>query len=80
MRDETKNPNAEIINVLIVKHPPSHPLSPINQVQTFGRKKTAVAVVHCKAGKGLIKFNGASRCNIPQQRAVRIKASGKKKS
>ena len=29
------------------------------QVQTFGRKKTAVAVVHCKAGKGLIKFNGA---------------------
>ena len=22
------------------------------QVQTFGRKKTAVAVVHCKAGKG----------------------------
>ena len=29
------------------------------QVQTFGRKKTAVAVVHCKAGKGLIRFNGA---------------------
>jgi len=28
-------------------------------VQTFGRKKTAVAVVHCKAGKGLIRFNGA---------------------
>ncbi|MDP2437526.1 MAG: uS9 family ribosomal protein [archaeon] len=28
-------------------------------VQCFGRKKTAVAVAHCKAGKGLIKINGA---------------------
>ncbi|CAG9463877.1 unnamed protein product [Pedinophyceae sp. YPF-701] len=28
-------------------------------VQTFGRKKTAVAVAHCKKGKGLIKINGA---------------------
>merc|ERR1711974_275290 len=27
-------------------------------VQTFGRKKTAVAVAHCKKGKGLIKVNG----------------------
>ncbi|KAL0922234.1 40S ribosomal protein S16 [Dendrobium catenatum] len=27
-------------------------------VQCFGRKKTAVAVTHCKAGKGLIKVNG----------------------
>ncbi|PKU65355.1 40S ribosomal protein S16 [Dendrobium catenatum] len=30
----------------------------VNSVQCFGRKKTAVAVTHCKAGKGLIKING----------------------
>ncbi|PKA62557.1 40S ribosomal protein S16 [Apostasia shenzhenica] len=30
----------------------------IPAVQCFGRKKTAVAVTHCKAGKGLIKVNG----------------------
>ena len=27
-------------------------------VQTFGRKKTAVAVSYCKKGRGLIKVNG----------------------
>ena len=27
-------------------------------VQTFGKKKTATAVAHCKRGKGLIKING----------------------
>ncbi|KAI0603342.1 40S ribosomal protein S16 [Biscogniauxia mediterranea] len=27
-------------------------------VQCFGKKKTAVAVSHCKAGTGLIKVNG----------------------
>jgi small subunit ribosomal protein S16e len=27
-------------------------------VQTFGRKKTAVAVAFCKQGRGLIKING----------------------
>merc|ERR1712070_114273 len=27
-------------------------------VQTFGRKKTAVAVSYCKKGRGLIKING----------------------
>ena len=27
-------------------------------VQCFGRKKTAVAVAHCKRGRGLIKING----------------------
>ncbi|KAG2500615.1 hypothetical protein HYH03_001382 [Edaphochlamys debaryana] len=27
-------------------------------VQTFGRKKTAVAVAYCKQGSGLIKLNG----------------------
>src|SRR3989338_6651244 len=30
-----------------------------NAVQTFGRKKTAVAVAHCKTGRGLIKINGS---------------------
>eukprot|EP00010_Vexillifera_abyssalis_P008614 CAMPEP_0201544150 /NCGR_PEP_ID=MMETSP0173_2-20130828/691_1 /ASSEMBLY_ACC=CAM_ASM_000268 /TAXON_ID=218659 /ORGANISM="Vexillifera sp., Strain DIVA3 564/2" /LENGTH=142 /DNA_ID=CAMNT_0047952179 /DNA_START=69 /DNA_END=497 /DNA_ORIENTATION=- len=29
-----------------------------NSVQCFGRKKTAVAVAHCKQGRGLIKING----------------------
>ena len=27
-------------------------------VQTFGRKKSAVAVSHCKKGRGLIQING----------------------
>jgi small subunit ribosomal protein S16e len=30
----------------------------INSVQTFGRKKTAVAVAYCKQGRGLIRVNG----------------------
>ncbi|GJV64295.1 40S ribosomal protein S16 [Tanacetum coccineum] len=29
-----------------------------NSVQCFGQKKTAVAVTHCQAGRGLIKLNG----------------------
>ncbi len=29
------------------------------QVQTFGKKKTATAVAHCKTGKGMLKVNGA---------------------
>ena len=28
-------------------------------VQTFGRKRTATAVAHCKRGNGLIKLNGS---------------------
>ena len=28
-------------------------------VQTYGRKKTATAVAHCKRGSGLIKLNGS---------------------
>mmetsp|Transcript_22141 Transcript_22141/g.38035 ORF Transcript_22141/g.38035 Transcript_22141/m.38035 type:complete len:143 (+) Transcript_22141:57-485(+) len=31
----------------------------VESVQTFGRKKTAVAVAYCKKGKGLIKVNGS---------------------
>uniref|UniRef100_A0A6U0XC29 Small ribosomal subunit protein uS9c n=1 Tax=Polytomella parva TaxID=51329 RepID=A0A6U0XC29_9CHLO len=30
----------------------------IQSVQTFGRKKSAVAVAYCKSGNGLIKLNG----------------------
>ncbi|KAI5084619.1 hypothetical protein GOP47_0000788 [Adiantum capillus-veneris] len=30
----------------------------VESVQCFGRKKTAVAVCHCKRGRGLIKING----------------------
>ena len=32
--------------------------STVQSVQCFGKKKTATAVAHCKAGKGLIKVNG----------------------
>ena len=31
----------------------------MESVQTFGRKKTATAVAHCKRGTGLIKINGS---------------------
>ena len=54
-----KNPshwNRELMSIELTSPPPS---TFALQVQTFGRKKTAVAVVHCKAGKGLIRFNGA---------------------
>merc|ERR1712109_166190 len=30
----------------------------VNSVQTFGRKKTSVAVAHVKPGRGLVKING----------------------
>merc|ERR1711939_1005218 len=30
----------------------------VQSVQTFGRKKTAIAVAYCKRGRGLIKING----------------------
>ncbi|KAG2279837.1 hypothetical protein Bca52824_051057 [Brassica carinata] len=32
----------------------------VESVQCFGRKKTAVAVTHCKHGCGLIKLNGCT--------------------
>ncbi|CAO3668023.1 unnamed protein product [Umbelopsis vinacea] len=31
----------------------------MESVQTYGRKKTATAVAHCKRGKGLIRVNGS---------------------
>jgi len=30
----------------------------MDSVQCFGRKKTAVAVAHCKRGRGVLKVNG----------------------
>nr|GEY92856.1 40S ribosomal protein S16 [Tanacetum cinerariifolium] len=43
-----------------------------NSVQCFGRKKTAVAVTHCKAGRGLIKVNGVQIEHI-QPKILRTK-------
>ncbi|KAK1254155.1 hypothetical protein MKX08_008150 [Trichoderma sp. CBMAI-0020] len=33
-------------------------MSSTQSVQCFGKKKTATAVAHCKAGRGLVKVNG----------------------
>ncbi|CAG8574661.1 15123_t:CDS:2, partial [Acaulospora morrowiae] len=41
-------------------------------VQTYGRKKTATAVAHCKRGKGLIKING-SPINLVEPEILRFK-------
>ncbi|CAI6340251.1 unnamed protein product [Periconia digitata] len=37
---------------------PQSPNMASQSVQCFGKKKTATAVAHCKAGKGLVKVNG----------------------
>ncbi|MFS7970913.1 putative ribosomal protein S9 [Helianthus anomalus] len=47
--------------------------APPNSVQCFGRKKTAVAVTHCKGGRGLIKVNGAP-IELLQPEILRTKA------
>ncbi|RPA77816.1 ribosomal protein S9 [Ascobolus immersus RN42] len=41
-------------------------------VQCFGKKKTATAVAHCKAGRGLIKVNG-SPLNLIKPEILRFK-------
>lgn len=41
-------------------------------VQTFGKKKTAIAVAHVKSGKGLIKING-SPITLVQPEILRFK-------
>jgi len=41
-------------------------------VQVFGRKKTATAVAHIKAGKGLLKVNGRP-VSVIQPESLRIK-------
>lgn len=48
--------------------------APLESVQTFGRKKTAVAVAHCKRGKGLIKLNG-SPLDLIQPESMRFKVA-----
>ncbi|KAM7280779.1 hypothetical protein ACFE04_007913 [Oxalis oulophora] len=42
-------------------------------VQSFGRKKTAVAVTHCKRGRGLIKINGCP-IELVEPEILRFKA------
>ncbi|KAM0797188.1 ribosomal protein S9/S16-domain-containing protein [Usnea florida] len=41
-------------------------------VQCFGKKKTATAVAHCKAGKGLVKVNGKP-LSLTQPEILRFK-------
>jgi len=41
-------------------------------VQCFGKKKTATAVAHCKAGKGLVKVNGKP-LSLVQPEVLRFK-------
>ncbi|KAK8793633.1 40S ribosomal protein S16 [Blastocystis sp. subtype 4] len=45
----------------------------IHSVQAFGRKKTAVAVAHCKQGKGVMKLNGQP-IDILQPECLKMKA------
>merc|ERR1719384_1280969 len=44
----------------------------IQSVQCFGRKKTAVAVAHVKAGRGLVKVNGVP-IELMKPPALRLK-------
>lgn len=46
--------------------------STTQSVQCFGKKKTATAVAHCKAGKGLVKVNGKP-LNLIQPEILRFK-------
>ncbi|KAK7400767.1 hypothetical protein VNO78_12073 [Psophocarpus tetragonolobus] len=45
----------------------------LEQVQCFGRKKTAVAVTYCKRGRGLIKINGCP-IELVEPEILRFKA------
>ncbi|KAK3420571.1 hypothetical protein EUGRSUZ_G01416 [Eucalyptus grandis] len=47
--------------------------APIESVQCFGRKKTAVAVTYCKRGRGLIKINGVP-IELVEPEILRFKA------
>ncbi|KAG8363543.1 hypothetical protein BUALT_Bualt19G0033300 [Buddleja alternifolia] len=47
--------------------------TPPESVQCFGRKKTAVAVTHCRHGRGLIKINGVP-IELVQPEILRYKA------
>ena len=46
--------------------------STIDLVQTFGKKKSATAVAHCKAGKGMIKVSGCP-VEIMEPEILRLK-------
>jgi small subunit ribosomal protein S16e len=41
-------------------------------VQTFGKKKSATAVAHCKAGQGMVKVNG-SPIELLEPEVLRLK-------
>lgn len=45
----------------------------MESVQCFGKKKTSVAVAHCKRGRGLLKLNG-SPLELIQPEMLRFKA------
>ncbi|CAF9919084.1 MAG: 40S ribosomal protein S16 [Heterodermia speciosa] len=47
-------------------------MSTPQMVQCFGKKKTATAVAHCKAGKGLVKVNGKP-LSLVQPQILRFK-------
>ncbi|KAI3866289.1 hypothetical protein MKW98_007944 [Papaver atlanticum] len=47
--------------------------APTESVHCFRRKKTAVAVTHCKKGRGLIKING-SPVELVELEILRFKA------
>ncbi|KAL8785284.1 MAG: hypothetical protein Q9195_008703 [Heterodermia aff. obscurata] len=47
-------------------------MSSPQMVQCFGKKKTATAVAHCKAGKGLVKVNGKP-LSLVQPQILRFK-------
>ncbi|KAL3627409.1 hypothetical protein CASFOL_028772 [Castilleja foliolosa] len=47
--------------------------TPTDSVQCFGRKKTAVAVTHCKRGRRLININGVP-IELLQHEILRFKA------
>merc|ERR1712096_486329 len=54
---------------------PSHTMAEnkkVPSVQVFGRKKTAVAVAHCKQGQGLIRINGVP-IDLVQPETLRFK-------
>eukprot|EP00743_Colponemidia_sp_Colp-15_P000097 GILK01000112.1.p1 GENE.GILK01000112.1~~GILK01000112.1.p1 ORF type:complete len:165 (+),score=18.93 GILK01000112.1:55-495(+) len=44
----------------------------IESVQTFGRKKNAVAVAYCKRGRGMIKVNGTP-LELVEPQTLRVK-------
>jgi small subunit ribosomal protein S16e len=48
-------------------------LTIVQAVQTYGRKKTATAVAHCKSGKGMVRVNGVP-LELVEPEILRLKA------